>query len=470
MHCQCFIVAIAVLACFANAGKQPLPSPLDSIPLFADQRGQDCAVRTFSGTDTLLPEVFGSTNAYCTGSNGCQWKWQITLVPCTQTLLHFEAYLGSDETPFSQISPAVHAALSFRCTQTSNGGVSLMLRTSAGQIMEWRYGVGSCESVLDEIGQNETTLPAAFIGHNVLITLGTQEWSCSSAQRFLLSNTDESLFLSHCEQTCFSAFEYSSGNNQSSMNWTMCFDPCQRGALFASSLDNNRIRSANWQCVYHEDHASLLILSNARVSTPFSWNSPKFYLVWRYQPIECDDLLRIVFSSTRSFTSTWLAHDVAFSTQFYNFSQTASSRELSSLSIVSSVTFKLGSGDQSNTATIVVLVVLSSLLCIGLAAIAACFYVRVVRGRDTREIRLTMYEMTHEQDLGEDDEGHGGVVTTEDDVQRHQQLKEQVVQVEAERQDQKERNDMRETMQKDKSWLYTDWNVFKAKYSKVFPS
>lgn len=297
-------VALAVVAAVA------LPSPLSGS---ADDRlyGDDCSQWCFNGTDVLQPEVFGASNTYCPDSRGCDWTWRVSVAPCSLSLLDFEADVGPDETPFSEIDSASSGSLQFYCSQ-SDGGVVLELRPHGGApIMTWHYRAVTCVELLSNFAARE----AAFTEHEVGVSLGGNDWFANGATRLEDKEVDchrtEAIQedMEPCKQ-CFRGIEEPTlpadgwedvcGERAATcqVEWHFCYDACTQSTSKASmnvggqSLkDVAHIKNLNVQCQSAHGR-TVLALTDVESIDALDAGQANVYLAWEYRDVACDALMQ----------------------------------------------------------------------------------------------------------------------------------------------------------------------------------
>lgn len=193
----------------ARCSSQQLPSPLTSYAA-TSLYGTDCSEWCLNGTTVLQPREFGSTNQYCTDERGCYWKWRMHIVPCSMSLLSFDAEVGNTAaaTLFSTIDSAAAATLGFYCSESDGDAVLELRSTSAaymiiGPLMQWRYRQIDCATLLDNLAAST----APFAGSSVNVQLGVQQWFGSGAERLEALEVDcadaaQQATLGQCRQ-CF---------------------------------------------------------------------------------------------------------------------------------------------------------------------------------------------------------------------------------------------------------------------------
>lgn len=168
-----WLLALAVALAVAQ-----LPTPLTSYAS-SSLYGADCSEMCFNGTQMLQPETLGYTNDFCTDERACYWRWHLRLVPCSASLLAFDAEIGDGLVRYSDVDPTTHATLGFYCMQ-SGDGVALQLRpggSSTQFLMEWRYEQTNCADALAALAG----LDAPFAGSTTLVQLGVGHWRGSAA-------------------------------------------------------------------------------------------------------------------------------------------------------------------------------------------------------------------------------------------------------------------------------------------------
>jgi hypothetical protein len=248
--CCCYYCILVLLPLLrgVNAG---LLSPLSSYAA-TSLYGTDCSEWCLNGSIVLQPSVFGSTNEYCTDARGCYWQWRMHIVPCSMSLLSFDAEVGNLGVLYSAIDSAASSTLGFYCGE-SDGGAVLELRSHSaaeiGSLMQWRYEQTDCVALLSNLASRSAT----FAGSNVAVQLGAQQWFGSGAQRLEALEVDcdaaaQQRALAECKQ-CFAgtqlaplsrnasaqlteacgfmAGDAASGEiKQCAVRWRFCYDVC----------------------------------------------------------------------------------------------------------------------------------------------------------------------------------------------------------------------------------------------------
>lgn len=300
------LVLFAAIAAVCSA----LPSPLSGT---AAERlyGDDCSQWCFNGTDVLQPEVFGTSNSYCPDARGCEWKWRLSFAPCSLSLLEFDALVGPDEKPYSEIDPAGAASLQFYCSQ-SDGGVVLELRPHAsGPIMAWHYRDVTCAELLGDFASRQ----AEFTSHEVGISLDRNEWFATGATRLEDQEVDcerHKLLrddLEQCEQ-CFRGLEEptlpisgwedvcGANANTCQVDWHFCYDACsgktRRAGIHVGSESLDRVTGAGAltvQCAQTRGR-TVLALTDASSIDALDGGQSSVYVAWEYRDVECEALMR----------------------------------------------------------------------------------------------------------------------------------------------------------------------------------
>lgn len=300
----CAVIALVAAVCSA------LPTPLSGS---AEDRlyGDDCSEWCFNGTDVLQPEVFGSSTAHCPDSRGCEWKWHLSVAPCSLSLLAFDAMVGPDETPFSAIDPAVAGSLQFYCSE-SDGGVVLELRPHAGApIMAWHYRSVTCVELLGDFAARQ----ADFTAHEVSVLLENNDWFASGSSRLEdeeIECRDDAVLLDDMEpcRQCFRGLEEPAlpadgwgdvcGERATTcqVGWRFCYDVCAGTTSHVSvTVGAEKLRDATdiakleVQCAESRGR-TVLALTDAETIGALDAGQARFYLAWEYRDVECEALMR----------------------------------------------------------------------------------------------------------------------------------------------------------------------------------
>ena len=291
-------------------GALALPSPLSGS---ADDRlyGSDCSQWCFNGTDVLQPEVFGTSNSYCPDSRGCNWHWRVSFAPCSLSLLDFDALVGPDQIPFSQIDPAAVASTQLYCSQSDTGVVVELRPHSSAPIMTWHYRDVTCA----ELMANFASRQAEFMTHEVGVSLGGDDWFANGLTRLedkevdcetTRSLTDD---LNPCTQ-CFRGVEEptlpangwddvcGAQATTCQVEWRFCYDACHdstsKASIRVGSASLKEITGTNQltvQCAQKHGRA-VLALTDADSIDALDAGQANVYLAWEYRDVECDALMR----------------------------------------------------------------------------------------------------------------------------------------------------------------------------------
>lgn len=304
MYCVVILFAAVVAVCSA------LSSPLTGT---AAERlyGDDCSQWCFNGTDILQPEVFGTSNTYCPDSRGCEWKWRLSFAPCSLSLLDFDALVGPDGKPYSDIDPAGAASLQFYCSQ-SDGGVVLELRPhAAGPIMTWHYRDVTCVELLGDFASRQ----AEFTSHEVGISLDRSDWFATGATRLEDQEVDCATHkllhddLEPCEQ-CFRGLEEptlptsgwsdvcGANANSCQVDWHFCYDVCtgktRRAGIDVGSASLKQVTGVGAlavQCSQTRGR-TVLALTDASSIDALDGGQASVFVAWEYRDAECEALMR----------------------------------------------------------------------------------------------------------------------------------------------------------------------------------
>jgi len=142
--------------------------------------GSDCSQWCFNGNVTLLAPQLGETNEFCTDTRGCYWRWRLSIVPCSMSMLSFDAEVGPEGLLYSQIDSAAAEALGFFCTE-SGSGAELQVREigAVSPLMQWVYQFATCHELLSDLAARGGT----FSGADTSVVISAQRWFGSDSAR-----------------------------------------------------------------------------------------------------------------------------------------------------------------------------------------------------------------------------------------------------------------------------------------------
>ena len=283
-------LVLGLVACLALA-QPPLPPAVHTT-------GNDCQTKYLSGSDILIPDRFGDTNAYCTDSRGCDWHWNISITPCTQTLLSFEARVGASLVDFSIVGPTTTATLEFRCVNSGSGVTMVIKPIASAAIMEWRYSTTTCDQLLSSLQDS----PAPFDSHSVAVYLpassteegALQMWYSNSKEAPTVLDEDVGKSDAGCQKMCFTGLEQQ--DQVTIADWKFCYDTCkekmQGGGMDLFLLQAGQsvrvatpMKSVEFGCEMHADKGQTrLTLHGARKGMQ-AWST------WTFNAVACSDLM-----------------------------------------------------------------------------------------------------------------------------------------------------------------------------------
>lgn len=289
-----------------------LPTPLESHAA-SSLYGADCSEWCLNGSVVLQPQVFGSTNAYCSDPRGCHWMWRMRIVPCSMALLAFDAEVGPSAVAYSTIDSAAHRALAFFCTE-SGSGATLEVR-SAGMpspLMQWRYQLTTCAALLGDLA----SAPGTFSGADTSVQLEAQQWFGSGAERLEASEVECSADARAVERPCEQCFggvhAMALPHNASAplieacgypptgadlgdceLHWHLCYDVCSGaashvGARLGSGIDVARVSVGGARATVRVGELAargrtLIALTDAESVQALDAGAASFYLAWEYR-------------------------------------------------------------------------------------------------------------------------------------------------------------------------------------------
>lgn len=304
---------LVLLALVLVVVRATLPTPLTGSAV--DRLvGTDCTPWCFNSTDLLQPEVWGSTNTWCTDAHGCEWAWSVSVTPCSMSLLAFDAYVGAARTPYALIDPATAAALQFYCSQ-SGGSSVLELRPVGGAapIMTWRYQATSCAALLSNLAGNT----ASFISHETSVAIGAgSTWFASGATRLEATEADCRYTRPAAEAPCEQCFR---GADQLAVapggawadvcgaaaaecqaEWSFCWNVCTGKTTHAAfQLGGTPVGKlgvrGNLRAVCSADAVrgrTVVALTNVADVAALDAGQASVYVAWEYRDVECETLMR----------------------------------------------------------------------------------------------------------------------------------------------------------------------------------
>lgn len=302
-----------VLALLVVVALAALPSPLTGSAV--DRLiGTDCTPWCFNSTDLLQPEVWGSTNTWCTDAHGCEWAWSVSVTPCSMSLLAFDAYVGTARTPYALIDPATAAALQFYCSQSGASSV-LELRPVGGAapIMTWRYQSTSCAALLSNLASNTAT----FVGHETSVALGAgSTWFASGSERLEATEADCRFSRAANEAACEQCFRGAdqlaiapggawadvcgAAAGECQAEWAFCWNVCTGKTTHASfQLGGTPVAKlgvhGNLRAVCSADAVrgrTIVALTNVADVAALDAGQASVYAAWEYRDVECEALMR----------------------------------------------------------------------------------------------------------------------------------------------------------------------------------
>lgn len=285
-----FAYVALILLIHTVVAQPPLP-PAVSIT------GNDCQTKYLGGTDILVPDKFGDTNQYCPDSRGCDWHWNISLTPCTQTLLSFEARVGAAQTDFATINPSTGSSLEFRCVNSGSGVTMVIKPIGSAAMMEWRYASTTCDQLLSKMV--ETSAP--FSSHSVAIYLPGEE--SGSSKQMWYSNSQEQPWVGDqteeeddqaCQKMCFSGLDEQ--NQVTLTGWKFCYDNCKEkmqgggmdvfvlkeGESYRTSVSMKKVQ---FTCTLHADQGMTRLCLHGERGDVQVWTT------WTFNAVVCSDLM-----------------------------------------------------------------------------------------------------------------------------------------------------------------------------------
>ena len=284
-------IAIAGLLLLHLALAQP------PLPPAVPTTGNDCQTKYLGGKDILVPDKFGDTNQLCPDSRGCDWQWNVSLTPCTQTLLSFHATVGASQVDFATINPSASSSLEFRCINSGSGVTMVVKPIGSAALMEWRYASTTCDQILSNLVDS----PAPFGSHSVAIYLPGGD--TGSAMQMWYSNSKDQPFISEqgeededqgCQKMCFAGLDQQ--NQVTLTGWKFCYDSCKEkmqggGMDVFVQKEGEATRTAvsmkkvQFTCTLYADQGlTRLVLHGLRGDTQV-WST------WSFNAVACSDLI-----------------------------------------------------------------------------------------------------------------------------------------------------------------------------------
>jgi hypothetical protein len=296
-------LALLLFVCRAS-----LPSPLgDTNTLLY---GYDCSQWCINGTQNLYPAVEGETNAYCSDPRRCYWFWRLSFVPCSLSLLSFDAEVGDAGVIYSQIDSTAARNLGVYCTY-ADGASQLQIResdapTNALPLMSWVYNSVDCLTLLSTLA----AAPGSFVAGSTNVALEAQQWSGSTtaslqADEVECSDHSQTHALLPCEQ-CFlgrqlvnvpanatsDALALACGSTATSclVSWNFCYNTCtQRTSRVTVKVGSGTLKqvagvSLSFQAGEPDQRGrTLFALTDAASVQDIDQGKARFYLAWEYK-------------------------------------------------------------------------------------------------------------------------------------------------------------------------------------------
>lgn len=322
MYSSHFFIFLVLFAALARA----LPSPLTS-EASSSLYGTDCSEWCLNGSVVLQPDSFGDTNQYCSDARGCYWLWRMRIVPCSMSLLSFDAEVGTAGTLYSTIDPADHATLGFYCSESGSGS-SLELRShnALAPLMQWRYQMTTCAALLGNLAARL----APFSGSDTIVELSEQTWFGSQAERLENLEVDcdapeQRAVLAPCEQ-CFAGTQLAPLPQNTSdtlavacgfapgeitvgppkmcpVRWHFCYDACGDVASSVAvrlgsgtplkSVNAAAARKLSVQAGEPDNRGrTVYALTDAPSVQALDAGAATFFLLWEYREAPQDELFR----------------------------------------------------------------------------------------------------------------------------------------------------------------------------------
>jgi len=394
---------VALILLFHTAVAQPPLPP--SVPT----TGNDCQTKYLGGTDILIPDKFGDTNQYCPDSRGCDWQWNISVTPCTQTLLSFEASVGAAQTDFATIQPSVVSSLEFRCVNSGSGVTMVIKPIGSAAMMEWRYASTTCDQLLSNLIESS----APFSSHSVAIYLPGEE--SGSSKKMWYSNSQEQPWMGEkvdqeedqaCQKICFSGLDEQ--NQVTLTSWEFCYDSCkekmQRGGMDVFVLNEGEayrtsvsMKKVQFTCALHADQGLTRLCLQGEHGNVQVWTT------WTFNAVVCSDLIPRLLDPVAQ--RVYIQHDYLLQVEggetVEMFDQRDLALYLGHLSTDQSISgSSLSDGSNLSKLEIALIVVVSVLGCILLVVLSCMTYIWCTR---RRVITSSGVELLKDEDEDEED-------------------------------------------------------------------
>lgn len=372
-----------ILLLYTVVAQPPLPP---SVPT----TGNDCQTKYLGGMDILVPDKFGDTNKYCPDSRGCDWQWNVSLTPCTQTLLSFKARVGAAQIDFATIDSSADTSLEFRCVNSGSGVTMVIKPIGSAAMMEWRYASTTCNQLLS----NLVDTSAPFSSHSVAIYLpgeasgsSNQMWYSNSQDAPLVTNEGVQEGEQECQKMCFSGLDQQ--NQVTLTGWKFCYDTCkekmqgggmdvfvqQTGEAYRTSVSMNKV---DFVCTLYADKGLTRLVLHGSHGPVQAWTT------WTFNAVACPDLLAHLLDPVAQ--RVYIQHDYLLQVEGGEIVQLFDERELALyLGHLSTDQTISGSSSGSNNSLsdleIALIVVVSVLGCILLLVLAYVIYTWCTRRR-----------------------------------------------------------------------------------------